>query len=356
MKTARYHGPHDIRLEETAPPDVGPQDVRLEVDSCGICGTDLHEYRDGPIFVPDEPHPVTGVTAPIVLGHEFSGVVSETGTDVSRISRGDRVVVHPNVPCLDCHYCEEGTYRRCNASVAIGLQTETGGFAEQAVVSERQIHRLPDAVSLSAGALVEPLAVGLHAVRRSDLRTGDTAAVFGAGPVGLAVAWAAANAGAKRVFVSEPATVRRRCALEVGADTVADPVETDPVDVIRSGTIDGVDVAFEFAGREETIDDAIRSTKRGGTIVVGSVWNRQPGVDLNEVVGAERELRGTNCYGFPPRSFRTEFDAVINSLANGDVDPDTFITERIALESVVDAGFERLLEQGTDHVKILVEP
>ncbi|RQH02658.1 2,3-butanediol dehydrogenase [Natrarchaeobius oligotrophus] len=355
MKSARYYGPQDVRIEEVETPPVGPLEVRVDVDSCGICGTDLHEYRDGPIFTPDDAHPITGVRVP-VLGHEFSGIVSETGRDVSRLESGDRVVVHPNVPCHDCTYCEAGSYRRCPNAVAIGLQTATGGFGEHAVVPEQQVHRLPDDVSLSSAALVEPLAVGLHAVRRSPLQTGDTVAVFGAGPIGLSVAWAADRAGATSLLVSEPSRHRRSAAIAVGADDAIDPFETDPVEDVRTRTVDGVDVAFEFAGIPETVDAAIRSTRRGGTVVVGSVWNRPTRVDLNDVVGAEREIRGTNCYGFPPRSFRTEFDAAIRSLADGDVDPDAFVTGTISLENLVEDGFERLLEDGTDHVKILVEP
>ncbi len=160
------------------------------------------------------------------------------------------------------HVLRAGVYRRCPDAVAIGLQTATGGFGEHAVVPEQQVHRLPDGVSLSSAALVEPLAVGLHAVRRSRLRAGDTVAIFGAGTIGLSVAWAADRAGATAVLVSEPSRHRRRTALDIGADETIDPREIDPVESACSRTVDGVDVAFEFAGISETVYAAIRSTRR----------------------------------------------------------------------------------------------
>lgn len=356
MRAARLYGKEDIRIdEEVDPRDVGPTDIRVEVAVCGICGSDLHEYRD-PEFTPDTEHPKTGASRPIVIGHEFSGTVSEVGEEVSRIDVGDRVAVHPNIPCHDCVYCADGEYNRCEDALAIGFETGSGGFAESAVVPEQQVHVLSEGIELWEGALVEPLAVGLHAVRRSGMQAGDTAAVFGCGPIGLTAVRAARSAGAKRIFVSEPNDARREIAELLGADIALDPFEDDVVETITGATEGGVNVAFEFSGIGPAFETAVQSTRRGGTLTVGSISDDEISMDLNDIVLNERTITGTFCYGFPPSSFRTEFDAIIQSLADGEIDTDTFVTNRIPLESLVEDGFEALLDPETEHVKILVEP
>lgn len=357
MKAAVYYGQEDVRIEDVPEDEVGPDDVRIDVAWCGICGTDLHEYLGGPIFIPDdEPHPRTGKQLPLTLGHEFSGVVTEVGETVDRLAEGDRVVVEPNIPCHDCLYCEEGSYNLCENASAIGLQTDTGGFAENAVVPSQQVHTLPDSVSLEDGALVEPLAVGLHAVRRAGLSPGDNVAVFGAGPIGLTVVHWAVAAGAKQVFVSEPQASRRERAERLGADVTIDPLEEDPVEVVRSATPGGVNAAFEYAGVDASFNAAVRSTRRGGVVTVGAINEEETTTDLNEIVGAERTVQGSQTYGYPPLSFRSEFDTVIGALAEGSVDTDAFLSATIGLDDLVDGGFETLADGSGGHVKILVSP
>lgn len=356
MKAARFHNTEDIRVEEIEDMPVGKTDVRIEIDACGICGSDLHEYRHGPNFTPDDPHPETGKAVPIPTGHEFSGRVSEVGADVERIEEGDAVTVEPNIPCHECRYCENGKAHLCPNTTAIGWNTGAGGFAENAVVPEQQVHILPESIPIEQGALVEPLAVGLHAVRQSGMQSGDTVAMFGCGPIGLTVIRAAKAAGAKRIFASEPNDTRRETALDLGASDVIDPLETDAVEYIKSETPDGVDFAFEFAGLDATVNAAINSTVRDGTVTVGGLSNSETSVQLNEVVNTEKTVTGTNCYGFPPQSFRTEFDAIIQSLANGEIDTEPFVTGRIELEEITESGFDALLDPETDHVKVLVKP
>lgn len=356
MKAARLYGKKDIRIDgEVEPSVVGPTDVRIDVELCGICGSDLHEYRE-PEFTPENEHPRTGVSRPVVMGHEFSGVVSEIGEEVTRLAAGDRVAVHPNIPCHDCIYCEEGEYNRCDGALAIGFETGSGGFAESAVVPEHQVHILPDEVELWEGALVEPLAVGLHAVRRSGMQAGDTVGIFGCGAIGLTALQAARRAGAKETFVSEPNDSRREVARQLGADIALDPFEDDVVERITNATKGGVNAAFEFSGIGPAFNSAVQSTRRGGSITVGSVSKDEITTDLNEIVLNERTVTGTFCYGFPPSSFRTEFDAILRSLAGGEIDTDAFVTDRISLENLVEDGIEALLDSDTEHVKILVEP
>jgi (R,R)-butanediol dehydrogenase/meso-butanediol dehydrogenase/diacetyl reductase len=355
MRAARYHGREDVRVEDIEAASVDAGEIRIEVGACGICGSDLHEYAAGPIFVPDEtPHPVSGERLPITMGHEFSGVVREVGEGVTHLATGDRVAINPILYCGDCRQCDEGNYHRCESGGFVGLSGGGGGFAESFVTDAERAVPLAEDVSLAAGALVEPLSVGLHAVRRSGLQAGDAVAVFGSGPIGLSVIQCARTAGAGRIFVSEPRAARRDRAAACGADELIDPTTADAVDRITGATDGGVDAAFEVAGVEATYNAALRSTRPGGTATVVSIWEGAVTADPNALVLGERTVTGTLAYLGGPRSGE-EFGMVIEMLAEGTLDPEPLLTDQIGLDGV-EAGFEALLDEESDQVKILVEP
>lgn len=356
MQVANWHGQQDIRIEERDVASVGTNEVRVEVDTCGLCGSDLHEYAAGPIFIPgEEPHPVSGDIAPVTMGHEFSGVISEMGDDVTGLEEGEPVAVNPILYCGECRQCREGNYHICEDGGFVGLSGGGGGFAESVVVNAEKAIPLGDDVPLEYGALVEPLSVGLHAVRRSGIRAGDTVAVFGSGPIGLSVIQCARAAGAGQIFVSEPRDARRERAAESGADHLIDPTENDAVDEIQSATEGGVDAAFEAAGIEPTFNAALESTRPSGTITVVSIWEEKASMPPNTLVLGERTLTGTLAYLGGPRSDE-EFGMVIEMLADGTLDPNPLVTDRIGLEDIVDDGFEALLDEESDQVKIFVKP
>lgn len=355
MRAAVYHGRGDVRVEETDPRPVGPGDVEIAVAYCGLCGSDVHEYSAGPIAVPeDEPHPLTGEKLPLVMGHEFSGTVVETGDDVDRVGPGDRVTVNPAIWCGDCQYCQRGEYHLCVAGGSIGLSGWGGGLAERAVVPASQVVPVPDGVDLERAALAEPYAVALHALRGSSLRAGDDVAVFGAGPIGLAVAQVAGAAGARRTFVSEPRTGRRSVAEAFGARTV-DPGATNPVHEISASTGGGVAVAYEAAGVESALNQAVRTASKGGEVTLISVFEDAASVQPNYVMMAERSIRGSIAYETGPRAAEEEFADVLEMFADDRLDPDPLVTDRIDLSEVVEAGFEPLADPD-DQVKVLVSP
>ncbi len=356
MRAATYHGREDVRVEDIEARDVGPGQVRIDVAACGICGSDLHEYAAGPIFVPDdEPHPVSGERAPITMGHEFAGRVSEVGGSVTGLATGDAVAVNPILYCGECRQCRSGNYHVCDSIGFIGLSGGGGGFAENVVVDAERAVPLGEDVPLEHGALVEPLAVGLHAVRRSGLRAGDSVAVFGSGPIGLSVVQCARAAGAGTVFVSEPRGARRDRAADCGADELVDPSSTDAVEYVTDRTGGGADVTFEVAGVEASFNDAVRSAAPQGRTTVVSIWEEGVTTNPNDLVLGERTLTGTLAYLGGPRSGE-EYGMVIDMLADGRLDPDPLITGRIGLEDIVEAGFESLLDPGSDQVKVLVSP
>lgn len=353
MRAARYYGPRDVRVEEMDPETVGANDVRVEVAACGICGSDLHEYAAGPITIPEAPHPVTGDALPITIGHEIGGTIVETGADVD-LEEGTNVAVNPIVWCGDCQYCDGGNYHRCQSGGFVGLSGGGGGFSENVVVSAEKAIPIPDDVPVELAALVEPFTVGVHAVEQSGLRPGDTVAVFGSGPIGLAVLQAALAAGAGPVYVSEPQATRRTRAADCGADVTIDPSDGDSVSTIRDET-GGVDVAFEVAGVEQSLNHALTVTRAGGTATIVSLFEEPVAIDPNDIVVTERIVVGTAAFEGGPLSGR-EFGTTVRNFATGDFDPEALVTSRIDLEDIVEDGFETLMADGSDEVKILVRP
>ncbi len=356
MQAARFYDRRDIRVEDVEQQDLGAEQVRVQIDTAGICGSDLHEYVAGPIFIPDEtPHPITQQTAPATMGHEFSGTIVDVGTDVTTRSLGEEVAVNPILSCGECHHCQRGNYRLCNNGGFLGLSGNGGGFAESIVVDAEKAVPLGPDVPIEHGALVEPLSVGLHAVRQAEIDPGDTVAVFGAGPIGMAVIQSARIAGAGTIISSEPQDARREAAEASGADVLVNPVETNVTEKIQSLTDGGVDVAFEVAGVEASFNDAVESTKPTGQVVIVSIWEDDISTELNPIVLGERTVTGTIAYVGGPRSHE-EFGRVIDLLQTGQLDPEPLITDRIGLDNIVAQGFDRLLDPDDDQVKILVKP
>jgi len=355
MNAARYYGKEDVRVESVEPRSVGSTDLRVEVSACGICGSDLHEYRHGPGVAPTEPHPLSGESVPIRLGHEFAGRVVETGEDVDDLSEGDSVAVNPICGCSDCRYCRKGRYRQCPQVMTIGLQGGAGGFAESAVVPAENAVPVPDGVPRDVAAITEPLSVALHAVHQSSLEPGDSVAVFGAGPIGLGIVQTALTVGARTVHISEPEPSRRSLASKLGAATAVDPTEVDPVRRFSAATDGGVDVSFEVAGVRETFRQAVRSTGRGGNTTIVSVFDDQTEFHPNLLVMAERTVTGAFGYQSGSLSRTGEFATVLEYLRDGRLRAEPLATDRIPLREIVSEGFERLAVGG-DQVKILVEP
>jgi len=351
MKAARFHGPGDIRIDDVPEPTPGPGQVQVAVDWCGICGTDLHEYLEGPIFIPPKgsPHPITGAELPVVMGHEFAGVVSAVGSGVSGVVEGDKVAVEPYYVCGECSACAAGRYNICRKLGFIGLAGPDGGFAEKCVVDQRWIHPLGD-LSTDVGALVEPLAVAYHAVRLSAIKPGGTAVVFGAGPIGLVTAASLKAVGAGQVISVEMAAARKTKASVAGADVVLDPTETNVPDAVRELTGGaGADVAFECAGIDAVLASAIGSVRPGGTVVNVAIWGHPATVQMNDLVLSEINVIGSLAYcGDHPDT--------IALLQDGKVAAEQFITGRIGLDDLVEGGFRELIDNKEENVKILVSP
>ncbi|MET1038314.1 MAG: alcohol dehydrogenase catalytic domain-containing protein, partial [Aeromicrobium sp.] len=246
MKAAVFHAHHDIRIEEVADPgSPGPGEVLLRPSWCGICGTDLHEYAEGPIVIPAKPHPLNQSVLPQILGHEFSAEVLEVGSAVTHLRAGQRVSVMPLLFCGECYYCRRGLAHLCVSMACVGLSYGWGGIAELAVVPASHCTVLPDGVTDLQGALVEPAAVAAYGVDVAGVRPGDRVLITGAGPIGALAALYASAAGAE-VIISEVNPVRAALAASLDVGEVVNPADTDVVALVRERTEGiGVDAVIE---------------------------------------------------------------------------------------------------------------
>jgi (R,R)-butanediol dehydrogenase / meso-butanediol dehydrogenase / diacetyl reductase len=269
VRAARFHGRADIRVEDVDVPVIRcADDILVEVLFCGICGTDLHEYSVGPIVTPTSPHPLTGVTIPQTLGHEFSARVVETGDDVTHVAVGDRVAIMPAIVCGKCHFCRRGLGHLCVKFACTGLSAETGGLAQFALLTDYQVSTLPDAVSDLAGAVVEPASVAAYGIDRAGVRGGDVVLVTGAGPIGILSAMYASAVGASAVVIAEPNPNRAALARAMDIGPVLDPTSGELAAYLADLTNGiGVDVTAECSGSTPGLTTALTSTRRRGSVV-----------------------------------------------------------------------------------------
>jgi (R,R)-butanediol dehydrogenase/meso-butanediol dehydrogenase/diacetyl reductase len=347
MRAARYHGREDIRLETVAEPTVGAGDVKLRVLYAGICGSDLHEYYAGPVFTRAvDPHPFSGVTNPVTLGHELCGEVVDVGAGVSRVAPGDLVAVEPVEICGECSECRSG--RRCTQYAIHGYTRSSGGFSEYSVVKESMAHLLPAAIGAFRGSLIEPLSVGMIAANRCDLAAGETAVVHGLGPIGIATLLALRARGV-RVIASDPSSLRRETVRSLGVEHVLDPVATDVVAAVRDLT-DGIGAAasVDAAGAPAALAAAIGSTARDRRVVLTAVPLQPLAIDVAGFHAARVFLTAST--GTTPVT--EAFDQVIGLMAEGGYSPELW-TETIAFDAIIDEGFEPLHRQ--EKVKVVVD-
>ncbi|PJM59360.1 butanediol dehydrogenase [Staphylococcus haemolyticus] len=344
MKAAVWYGQKDVRVEDREPKQLKDNEVKVKVSWAGICGTDLHEYLEGPVFIStDKPDPLLGQKAPVTLGHEFAGVVEEVGKDVTKYKKGDRVVVNPTV---SKHEKDESVDLYDGYSF-IGLGSD-GGFAEFTNAPEENVYALPESVSDKEGALVEPTAVAVQAVKEGKLLFGDTVAVFGAGPIGLLTIVAAKAAGASKILVFDLSEERLAKAKEVGATHVVNSGNTNPVDFINEHTENGVDVTFEVAGVGVTLSQSVQVTRPRGTVVIVSIFAHA--VDFDPMLLTNSGVQLTSTIAYSP----TTFQQTIDLIANGSLDVKSVVTDEIELENIVESGFEQLVNDKSQ-AKILVK-
>ncbi|HEY3688974.1 MAG TPA: NAD(P)-dependent alcohol dehydrogenase [Pseudonocardiaceae bacterium] len=335
MRAAVLREPGHVVIEQRPIPQAGPGEVLVRVRAVGVCGSDTHYYEHGRIgrFV---------VEAPLVLGHEAAGEVTELGPGVTRLVVGQRVSIEPGVPDLTCGQCLAGRYNLCPNMRFFGTPPVDGAFAEYVVVHQAFAHPVPPSVSDDAAALLEPLSVGIWACMKARVTAGSRVLVTGAGPIGLVNVAAALAFGATEVVVSDVNPARLALATELGATTVIDVRETSITDLHRPP-----EVLLECSGHPPAIGEAIRALDRAGRAVLVGMGGDEILLPLSVIQEREIELTGTFRYaGTWPRA--------IALIAAGRIDLDRLVTGSYRLDQAQEALTAGRRDQRS--VKVVVHP
>ncbi len=352
MKAAVWHGRRDIRIQNVAEPPPPPRgELQVDVAWCGICGTDLHEYLSGPLYIPvGQPHALTGVQAPVIIGHEMSGRVRAIGDGVENFSVGDRIAVCPIIGCGDCRWCRSGSMAQCDRVAFLGTSWSGGGLAERLNLLAYHCYRLPTSISDEIGALVEPFSAAVRAVAQGQPGPNDHLAVVGAGPIGLMCVMAARLYGVKHVVAIEMAQQRAAAARAGGADFVINPASADTEQIARDLTNgNGFDLVLECAGQPSSLMLASKITRTRGRLIIMGVFEKPAAIDITDVVFREKVISGSmSGYGL--------YEETIAMMSDPSFRGDLLITDRINLESLINDGYHGLLYEKHKHVKILVRP
>lgn len=340
MKRSVFYGVKDIRFENVTRPAVKKDEILVEVKACGVCGTDVHIY-----------HGEKGsakVTPPVVLGHEFSGVVAEIGEEVRNFRVGDKVTADPNIYCGRCKFCRNGKKQLCESLHAIGVNRD-GGFQEYCAVPQAQAFLLEESVSFEEGAMAEPIACCLHGIENVELKEGDTVCVIGGGAIGLIMVQLAKLKGASKVVLSEPVEMRRRIGLQIGADAVVNPMSPDLKGQIKEAIgEDQIDVVIECVGRVAATKQAFEIAGKGANILLFSVPEAGAKFPLPLFDVYQKELKISGSFINPDTHLRAA--KLINS---GKLQIAPIITHKYGLEEVDEAI---RMQMSNDSVKVLIVP
>ena len=337
MKAAVYKGKQKLTIEEVDTPIPGPNEVLIKVKYSALCGTDVHA------FLYDIPSPGT------VMGHEFCGTISEVGSDVTAWKKNDRVVGGGGTP-------PPGKEPAIKVGPRYNFRTQgfsgrMRAYAEYVILDEWGPILIPDGVSDEEAALCEPTSVGVHAVRKSGMQLGDSAVIFGAGPIGLFCTQVAKATGASQVIVFEPSSVRANAALQVGADTVLNPLEIDPIStaVELTGGI-GPDVVFDCAGINSTLDQSLNMVRRNGKVIlVAVIWEK---ISLLPVDWSAREVSMHVSFSSDP----SDWHAALNLFQSGKVKIGPMLSrEQIIPLTDIQGAFESLIKP-TTQLQLVVKP
>ena len=329
--------PGKVEFRERKLPAIGASDVLINVRAAAICGSDLHIFKGA--------HP--SVTLPVTIGHEFSGEVTQTGEQVTRVKPGDRVTVEPVIVCGDCHFCRRGQYHLC-VKISFQYRQGQGGFTTHFVSHENWVHLLPEELSYEEGALIEPLSVSVHAVKKSGLGLGHSAAIFGDGPIGLMILMLARLAGAEKTFLIGARAFRLEKGLQLGADHVINNFDEQAVSLIFERTTGlGVDRSFEAVGSETTLVQSLEALRKGGLATLVGLFE-QPGITIPANLLIQRELTLTGSQGY-----NWDFQSALALASNRTVDLTSLITHVLPM-AALEEGFELMLDPQSKAIKVIL--
>lgn len=323
MKAAVFYEPGVIRIEEKEVPAVQGDEVLIRVMAAGVCGTDMH--------ILDGAKGASECYPPVVLGHEFAGIVEAVGEDVKNVKTGDHVTADPSIMCGKCYACQTGKPHFCESYSATGV-TYDGGFAQYCKVKEEQVYTLKPEISFEEAAMCEPLGCCLHGIDRADIQTGDTVLVIGGGTIGLIMVQLAKLAGAATVIVSEPVESKRRRAESLGADYTLNPMEKTPFELIKEEGIREINVTIECVGRKQTMMDAFTYVSSGGHVLLFGLTEPDCEILIKPYEIFQREITITASYVNPYTHGRAA-----NLLNTGKIRLSELISDRLSLDEITKA-------------------
>lgn len=339
MKAAVWYGGKDVRIEDLPDPHVNKNEVLVKVKSSGICGSDVHAFEGrSKRRVP-----------PLVMGHEFAGVVAETGAGVQSLENGDRVVVEPKISCGRCEACRNGESNICSELRFIGLHVP-GAFAEYVSVPAGSCYRLPDTISFDEASLIEPLSVSRHAVDITSTKAGGNLLIVGSGVVGLLIMMVAKTRTGCDVFVSDIIDYKLDLAKKLGANSVINSRREDPVKKVKELTNGkGVDAVIEAVGIQDSLQLALAAVKSGGHVTITGLQAQTVQIDVMRLVTNEITIRGDYLYT------RGDFETSLDLITNGNVQLKPLITHTFSLTDIGKA-VDVVTDASKEHVKILLRP
>ncbi len=334
MRAAVLYGKRDMRITNVDDPHVKDNEVLIRVKASSVCGTDIHFYT-GELLG----------NYPIILGHDFSGLIEEKGKDVQSLSKGDRVITELARYCGECYYCRTGNYHLCTNGAYIGFDID-GSFAEYIAAPARNVFKIPDNVSLEEASIMEPVALALHVMEFLQPKIGDTISIIGQGPVGLVHTQVAKLCGMKVVAI-EPESGRAKLAKQFGADYVIDPITENVREIISEVTNGlGVDFSVEAVGLQKTVDQTLEITKKGGKVALvgASEGLRGPLLEYEDTAWCSISDGGARKYG-----------VALNLVSEGKVDTKKLITREIPLEKLPQT-IEALADKKLAAIKVVAKP
>jgi L-iditol 2-dehydrogenase len=325
MKVALFEKPHLLSVTDKPLRSLGEGEILVKVQNCGVCGTDVH-IEEG----------TSRSSPPVVLGHEYAGIVEDIAKDVNGFNAGQRVAIDPNIACGICFYCRRGLVHLCSNLRALGVDID-GGMAEYCIVPVKQAYEIPADLSAEASAFIEPVSCAVHGIDKANIVVGDTVVILGGGTIGLLMLQLAKNAGAARVIVVEPLEHKRNIARALGADEVINPTERNVLSVVMDITKVGADTVIECVGKPQTMQLAIEIARRGGTVEFFGVAPIGQKIFIEPNLVYFKELTIVGSYVNP-----NTFSRAISVLQSGKVRVDKFQIDTFPLDGVHEAlAFQR---------------
>lgn len=319
------------------PAEPGPDEILLKVKRIGVCGSDIHVYHGK--------HPFTSY--PIVQGHEYSGEVVSTGKNVSLVSKGDKVTGRPQLVCGECNPCLRGDYNVCKNLKVQGFQAN-GCAQDYFIIPESRIVKLPDNMSFTEGAFIEPMAVGAHSTKTASDIKGKNVVVFGAGTIGNIVAQFAKARGASKVLISDPIGFKLKIARECGIDFTHNPTEESFEDALsRVFGKEGFQVAFEAAGAEAPILNAINHIENGSEIIILGVFDKPACIHMSYVCERELKIKGSMMYK------HEDYLESVDLFSKGLINLKPLVTQKFSFEEY-DAAYKYIDENTDTSLKVII--